>query len=179
MGQPLAYLLTWTCRGTWLHGDPRGSIERLEKDGTRLLEPDPERLDLARTRSRTKPVALDQESRDAVARIIDEHCRVRGWPLFAPSVLSNHAHVVVRVDGPPEPVMQQLKSWSTRILREHGHLGPVWTRHGSTKYLWDQHSVNRAVLYVREGQTGAFVIARENSKKKSRACARGLDQENP
>ena len=28
MREPLAYLLTWTCYGTWLHGDDRGSVDR-------------------------------------------------------------------------------------------------------------------------------------------------------
>lgn len=53
--------------------------------------------------------------------------------------------------------MQQLKAWSTRAIREAGFVAadePVWTRHGSTRYLWDEDSVHRAALYVRDWQDG-------------------------
>jgi len=51
--------------------------------------------------------------------------------------------------------MQMLKSWATRQLRAQGLIGPeqsVWTRHGSTRYIWNGDSLNRAIRYVTEGQ---------------------------
>lgn len=47
--------------------------------------------------------------------------------------------------------MSDLKAWSTRRLRESGMVEAdrrVWTKHGSTRYLFDQSSVERAVDYV-------------------------------
>ncbi|MBY0309383.1 MAG: hypothetical protein K2Q09_11625 [Phycisphaerales bacterium] len=39
---PLAYLLTWTCHGTWLHGDDRGSIDDFNnRFGAPVLPPSP------------------------------------------------------------------------------------------------------------------------------------------
>lgn len=44
-GYPLAYLLTFRCYGTWLHGDARGSVDREHNTyGTPCLDPDPQLL---------------------------------------------------------------------------------------------------------------------------------------
>ncbi len=40
MSTPLAYFITFTCCGTWLHGDERGSVDREHNTpGTPVLEP--------------------------------------------------------------------------------------------------------------------------------------------
>jgi hypothetical protein len=44
MSSPLAYFITFTCYGTWLHGDQRGSVDREHNaPGTPVLTPDPAR----------------------------------------------------------------------------------------------------------------------------------------
>jgi len=51
----------------------------------------------------------------------------------------------------PEKIMTDLKAWSTRRLREAGVVSAdrrVWTKHGSTRYLFEQSSVERAADYV-------------------------------
>jgi hypothetical protein len=51
--------------------------------------------------------------------------------------------------------MNQLKSWATRRLREEGLAESderIWTRHGSTRYLWTEQDVLAAGAYVLEGQ---------------------------
>jgi hypothetical protein len=41
MDTPLAYFITFTCHGTWLHGDERGSVDRGHNaPGTPFLPPD-------------------------------------------------------------------------------------------------------------------------------------------
>jgi len=176
MGPPLAYLLTWTCHGTWLHGDPRGSFERLPDGGGAFVTPDAERRRKAAAKTRSEPIRLNAAKRKAATDAIVQVCRRRAWTLLACDVRSNHAHVVIGAHDRPEPMMQQLKAWCTRAIRERGHPGPVWTRHGSTKYLWDQESLSRAVRYVRDGQTGVIVVAREQAERQSRAHARGCDE---
>ncbi len=47
--------------------------------------------------------------------------------------------------------MQQLKSWGTRALYGSNQFPSgraIWTRHASTRYLWDQKSVDAAIVYV-------------------------------
>ena len=47
--------------------------------------------------------------------------------------------------------MGLLKSWATRYLREAGLVAAdqrIWTRHGSTKHLFDDQDVIDASTYV-------------------------------
>jgi REP element-mobilizing transposase RayT len=87
---------------------------------------------------------------------IFEVCGHRAWTLLALNVRTNHVHVVLAAGAsPPGPVLVSLKAWSTRRLREAGVVGVatrVWSRHGSTRYLWSEAAVQRAVSYVVEWQ---------------------------
>ncbi len=158
MSDALAYLLTWTCYGTWLHGDQRGSVgQDSNVPDTPFLPPNKphEQFDVGHLRR--EPIELDAASRDLVQRTIAAHCAHRKWDLLAVHVRTNHIHVVVVACGSlaPEAVMGQFKSWCTRRLREAGlapDQGPVWTKHVSTRYLWKPASVEAAVRYVVEGQ---------------------------
>ena len=51
--------------------------------------------------------------------------------------------------------MQQLKSWGTRSLYDSKQFPSgraIWTRHASTRYLWNQKSVDAAIVYVMKEQ---------------------------
>jgi REP element-mobilizing transposase RayT len=157
MNEPLAYLLTWTCYGTWLHGDRRGSIDSKHNAfGTPFVRGSQRRAETALKSLQSLPVELADTAREIVRDTIVEHCRLRKWTMHAVNVRSNHVHVVVSAMATaPERVMSQLKAWSTRRLREGGQFAPeqpVWTRHGSTRYLWHESSVAGAIRYVNEMQ---------------------------
>ncbi|MFW6124563.1 MAG: transposase [Pirellulales bacterium] len=157
MAKPLAYLLTWTCYGTWLHGDLRGSVDRRHKaPGEPLLPANPGQRRRVATQMIGPSQVLDAAARALVHRAITDHCEHRGWTLHTLSVRTNHVHVVVSgTDASPERVMVQLKAWSTRRLRAAGLLSPdarLWTKHGSTRYLWNEPSVAGAIRYVTEMQ---------------------------
>lgn len=75
--------------------------------------------------------------------------------MLALNVRTNHIHAVIACDSEPEPVMNSLKSWTTRGLKCDGvnrANGTYWTRHGSTEYLWNPDSVSAACRYVIEEQ---------------------------
>jgi REP element-mobilizing transposase RayT len=152
MASPRAFLLTWTTRGSWIHGDERGSWQAIRGQP---------RADFI-ARSQQPPVqrglVLPPPARATAEVAMRRVCDHRSWLLHAMQVRSNHVHVVVSApDTPPEAIMRQLKSWATRAVRESGLVGaedPVWTRHGSTRYLWKEDAVRRAVLYVRDWQDG-------------------------
>ena len=157
MSEPLAYLLTWTCYGTWLHGDPRQSVDMAHNiPETPYLPPDSVRFQRATTQLRDRPLQLDESARRIVTATIEAHCRQRAWELLAVNVPTNHVHAVVACpDVTPERAMTQLKAWATRRLRERGCVPArrrVWTHHGSTRYLWNERSITAAVDYVLEGQ---------------------------
>lgn len=149
---PIAYLLTWTCRGTWLPGDARGWVNRDHNQfGGPRLKPEPRLQSFVDDSLQQEPLALDDRARTMVEEAIREHCAHREWRLYAISVRSNHVHVVVWGASPPERIMQSLKSWATRRLRAEGVTGSrrlPWTTHGSTKYLWTNESLATAVDYV-------------------------------
>jgi REP element-mobilizing transposase RayT len=153
MGETLAYLLTWTTYGTWLHGDPRGSVDRHNAcQGMEYRPPDPARQQAERRRMKSPEVILSDDQRTAVERAIQECCTYRDWQLIALGCRSNHVHVLVHTDGTlPGRVMNELKAYATRGLRQAGLAGPqrLWTRGGSTRYLKSQAALDSAVQYVR------------------------------
>ena len=152
-----AYLISFRCYGTWLHGDARGSADRSGHNlwATPLLPPNAQRQARERGALKRSPVALDERAREIVDKTIREVCAHRGWLLHAFNVQADHVHLVVTAPEKPEPVMNSLKSWATRRLHEEGLMRDedrVWSRHGSTCWLWTQEQVRAACAYVIEGQ---------------------------
>ncbi|HPF38134.1 MAG TPA: transposase [Phycisphaerae bacterium] len=102
------------------------------------------------------PTVLDDRSRFIVRKTILDACSYRKWLLHEINVRSNHVHIVVSADAAPERVMNDFKAYATRRLREADAVPPdcrLWSRHGSTRYLWDERAVARACAYVRDGQS--------------------------
>lgn len=93
--------------------------------------------------------------REVVLRAIVSTCEHRGWQLSAAHVRTEHVHAVVRGLEPPERMMNSLKAWPTRYLRETRLVrsdARVWTRHGSTLWLWNDQELTDAARYVHERQ---------------------------
>ena len=157
INHPLAYFLTWHTYGTWLHGDPAGSVDSAHnRYGSSHIGDHPKRLERAKSRMNDEPFTLTAEAREAVETIIAKHCEHRTWRLHALSVRSNHVHVVVSApETTPEELVRQLKQWGTRVLRDRGFAGPdqrVWADHASTRYLFNEEAVAAATRYTLEGQ---------------------------
>jgi hypothetical protein len=56
---------------------------------------------------------------------------------------------VITAGDPPEFVMGKLKAISSRLLNQaFEYLPNRWSRHGSTRWLWDPNHVDGAVHYV-------------------------------
>ncbi len=143
---PVAYLLTFTVRGSWRHGDSRGSWKR----NGRFVAPD---ANADTVSNKNPPHYFSEEECRIVELAAKEVCADRQWTLHEMSVLSNHVHVVVTApDVPPEQVMKLLKAKATLRLRKAGFVGPeekIWTQHGSTKYLFDDEALQTVREYVR------------------------------
>jgi REP element-mobilizing transposase RayT len=100
-------------------------------------------------------IVLTAALRTEVDQAIREACEHRGWRLEALNVRTNHVHVVVSAPVAPELTMTTMKAWATRRCREAGLLAPgrkLWTRHGSTRYLWTEQAIDDAAEYVAERQ---------------------------
>ena len=155
---PLAYFLTFTVHGTWLHGDERGSVDRWTNElGSPRLDPDPSRYRYEQYGSRAGVPLLTTLMRECVSTAIAAGCAHRGWALHAQNVRTNHVHLVVSGNEAPERIMTSLKAYATRDLVRANLVRPrarVWTRHGSTRYVWDEEALGVVVEYVLNGQGG-------------------------
>ncbi|REJ77351.1 MAG: hypothetical protein DWQ47_13265 [Acidobacteria bacterium] len=158
--EPLAYLITFRCYGTWLHGDKRGSVDR--KRYNRYGAPDIPECKLKESSSRAMgqaPFVLGHQERRIAEEVIREVSEHRGYGMFALSIRTNHIHVVVAASHSPERVMNDFKAYITRRFRKLGLASAkrkVWSRHGSTKYLWTEDAIEKAVDYVLNGLGGDF-----------------------
>jgi len=159
--EPLAYLITFRCYGTWLHGDRRGSVNRRfnNRIGTPKRIPNSNLENFERNSLKNTPVTLDSKMRKAVKTTLKEVCDFRGHTLFALNVRTNHVHLVVSAGKKPEFLLNSFKVYATRKLRAVGLVSKsskIWSRHGSTRYLWTDRHIEIAVDYVLNGQGHAL-----------------------
>ena len=149
---PLAYLITFTCYGTRLHGDESGSVDRNHNvPGTPFLSPNKARVLAEEKLMKQEPYVLDSQRRATVLEVLRELCSHRGWRLLAAHVRSSHVHFVVSAQAAPERVLRDVKAHASRALDRTGLDNLVrhrWTHHGSTRYLWKEEHVGAAMHYV-------------------------------
>ena len=152
----MRYFITFACYGAHLHGDESGSVDRRHNlPGSRVLEPNIERATADKERMTQVPYLLNAERRTVVLESLKEHCVHCGWNLLAAHVRTNHVHVVLESEAPPERVMNAFKSYASRALLRFeidGSDRKRWARHGSTRWLWTDRNVAEAIRYVVDEQ---------------------------
>jgi REP element-mobilizing transposase RayT len=156
---PLAYLITFRCYGTWLHGDERGSTDRFRNAYKSPHIPADETWKTHNSRAlKSEALTLNAEQRKSVETAIGETCGYRSWHLHAVNVRTNHVHVVVAIgQTKSERALNALKANATRQMREDGNWRKShspWADRGSNRPLWNERSVALAIDYVINGQGG-------------------------
>ena len=178
VGAAWAFLITFSCYGTKLHGRSAGSVDRFHNAWRgRYLEEKPSFHKQARSLLRHPPVRLNEDERRVVLGAIEQVCGHEGWFLHAAHVRSTHVHVVVSARVTPETVMGKLKAYASRALnREFARKDARWTRHGSTVWIWEPREVDSAVDYVvgRQGRPMA-VYQRLNRWEEFLGWPEGVD----
>jgi REP element-mobilizing transposase RayT len=154
---PLAYFITFRTHGTWLHGDARGSVERHDRNayGSERIGLDPMFSVKMEENLGTEPFLLDGPRRGCVERAIRSVSGIRNYGLSAINIRTNHAHIVTSAGISPKAMMNAFKANATRELREAGLVEAgqkVWSRGGSTRYLWKPNQLERAIDYTLYGQ---------------------------
>jgi REP element-mobilizing transposase RayT len=154
---PLAYLLTFRCYGTWLHGDKKGAVDRHRKNiyDTPDISPNKNLEGRMRLSQKGASVRLDKTARDLVSHAVTEVCEHKNYQLHAVNVRSNHVHIVVSAAAKPEALIKIFKAYATRKLRDEILADPdsrLWSRGGSRRYLWKPRHVALAIEYVLYGQ---------------------------
>ena len=155
---PLAYLITFRCYGTWVHGDKRGSIDRFHnRYSDPYLPPNKSWQRHNHKQLKRDPVILGATARSSVEGAIRETCSIRKWLLHALNVRTNHVHVVVAANSKPGMVLNAFKANATSQLRRDRfwpHPFSPWADRGSKVRLWNERSVAKAIEYVLHGQGG-------------------------
>ncbi len=120
-----------------------------------MLQEHPQRAEAERQLMDQLPYLLDQGSRATVLEALRDVCLHRGWGLLAAHVRTNHVHAIVETNVRPEKVMNDFKSYASRSLNLSG-FGEShrkrWARHGSTRWLWKDEDVRKAIRYVVDEQ---------------------------
>jgi len=117
--QPLGYLITFRCYGTWLHGEERGSVDRrhYNRYGTPDMPANRKILEDEKSSLKQSKFILNQLQRAVVNSAIREVCDHRAYTLYAVNARTNHVHSVVGAACKPEKIMNSFKSYATRKLR--------------------------------------------------------------
>ena len=173
------WLLSNTCYGRWLPGDPRGFVGHVwehrdaeppadlrvvhDVPDTPYDEAMPELERAARRRMRGPPVLLTTAHADAALAQFRETAGFRAWSIDAVAVMANHFHIVVGVPGDPEPgkILGDFKSWATRALsRQFGKPASEtwWTAQGSKRRLRSEAARQGAIHYVLFEQYAPLLI---------------------
>jgi REP element-mobilizing transposase RayT len=170
---PLAYFITFTTYGTWLHGKETGSVDRTHSTwNTSALPTQSFREKLAQKHLTQPPYILDRAKRGIVLKAFLNECTFRQWELLAAHIRTNHVHIIVHAQIPPERVMSTLKSRASRFLNEAGfdnNSTKRWTHHGSTRYLWKEEQVEATIDYV-INQQGEKMEFFENKQREFKTC---------
>jgi len=145
------YLVTFTCYGSRLPGDDRGSFDHVRQGERRLLPPNPGLESYARRTMRQAGYLLTAcESRALVRDAIVNVCEFRGWVLYALHVRTNHVHGIADAAASPSRILNDWKAYATRSLGDPGRIH--WTHGGSTRRILTPTGLTRAMHYVLHGQ---------------------------
>ena len=159
--EPFGLLITWTCYGTWLPGDPRGHVSNVllpeggflpkqNEPRTPVAPGDEHTLHRARELQKGPTVWLSPAEALSTAEALVASARQRQWHIPRAAVMANHVHVVIvdcPADGPA--VRRILKGTSQAALGEAtGKRQRWWTAGGSDRYLHGPGAIAGAIRYV-------------------------------
>jgi len=152
---PMAWFITWTTYGTWLHGDARGSF----LDRT-YLRPDRELERANRSALTGEIVCLSDRQRAIVDTTLVAECAAQGWLIHALNVRTNHVHLVVSAARAGTFVRTRLKALASKAVSDEAGLPMAggdgrqrwWTEKGNVVPIEDEKSLEGTTVYVRELQ---------------------------
>ncbi len=155
-GTPLAFFITFTTYGSWLPGDERGWIDRSRiSTGDAVRAGDPARHARNASSCSSRRVTLSGQMRAVVEQAIRATCVAAEWEVIALWVGQNHVHALVASGCSATRTLSRLKGQATFALRQASLLAPnsaLWSRQGSTRYLWKQQSVTQVQYYIEQMQ---------------------------
>jgi REP element-mobilizing transposase RayT len=97
------------------------------------------------------PYFLDARRREMVLEAVRDVFVRRGWRLYSAHVRTAQVHAIVEAGVRPEKVTDNFKAYASRQWKQLEMDKPDrerWSRHGSTRWLWNGRDVLEAVRYV-------------------------------
>ena len=145
----MTYLLTFSCYGTHLHGDARGSWS----NGV-AQAPHPAFEAAMHELMVQEPYSMGPQARPIVLRSMIELSTKKGWNLLAAHVRTTHVHLVLDCDAPIDRVIASFKGSATTALcrSEDNSTRRRWSKGGSRRALPTSAAITAAVGYVLRGQ---------------------------
>jgi hypothetical protein len=165
----MTYLITISCYGARLHGDPRGSVDRNHNQpGSPACADEPLRVRFERAEMIQAPYRLDEARRAVVLFAIRSVCEYRRWELFAAHIRQSHLHVVTDVSCVATQAAQDFKEYASRFLNRASLDSPGrkrWARHSSARLLPNQRARMAAIHYVvaNQGEPMALWVPGEST----------------
>jgi REP element-mobilizing transposase RayT len=164
----IAHHIIWTCYGTWLPNDPRGSTSKTIRTdaiaelgerhhGRKRVQPLGRDIrafyEAARSVLRHPLLTLDEAARQVVAQAIGEVIAAAKLTCWACVVMPDHVHILIRKHRLTfEEMMEEFKGASASALRAAGLFPmdhPVWTAHGGWSVFLDHPTdAHRTVGYI-------------------------------
>jgi REP element-mobilizing transposase RayT len=164
MDDPLAFFLTWNTYGTGCRA--MRAVGSNYHHGWQLPDPILERE--CQARMTEDACVLTREQREAVEAQVAETCQHRHWVLHAVNCRTNHVHVVLSApNARPGKIRSDLKAWATRCLKERFNSCREnwWAERGSIRHIFDEDSLEAAILYVTVAQDMKTFGTRSVSKR--------------
>jgi REP element-mobilizing transposase RayT len=120
------------------------------------------------------PYVLEDTARTIARDAIVAYCEEKNWTLLALHVRTNHVHLVLSAERELGRLMSDLKARASRELNRSGTDSNAkrWTRHGSTRHLFDDAAVDAAVAYTLDEQGPAMAVFDSRSHEKPPEGAR-------
>lgn len=147
------WFLTWTSYGTWLPGDDRGFVSpkfeatttapRSNVVGTPYDAGQPDLRKMARENLIGAPILLHLDHALKLKDQFEATARYRGWVIAVGAIMATHLHLVVGVNGDPEPadLMRDFKGYGSRTLNRaftRPRSGTWWTEQGTKRKVKNQ-----------------------------------------
>jgi len=191
------WLFTNTTYGTWLPGDPRGSVTSV-RDFLPEEPTQPTRIEHAQPGSpwethlpglhvsaqrklKGEPIALKCEHAELLVAQFRETCQFRQWRLLAAAVMWNHFHLVIEIGhSRADKALSDLKAYGSRVLNRRFGVPASetwWTSGGSTRSLNDDAAVIAAIRYVLVKQPRPLVVY-DGTAPGANASGSGRDSRN-
>lgn len=150
--RPLAYHITWGTYGTRLHGDRRGTVDRIHNQfKAPIVNFEPERWEEEVSNLKFPPVRLTREQRLCAESLIPAIC-VRGhWEYLACAAAPDHIHLLLKSTFDPQVIRKLSKRWLGQELSKSWTPNEDkfwWSECGSIKWIGESSYLDNATYYV-------------------------------